>query len=252
MSSGSYIINKFELQAHKELEGAMQQLRVGEDWSFSITSKYRDWIKQQAERAAYKEKQAQYKNAYARYLKLIEEYDQPKEEFTTLKYSDKKGKECFIRIPIYREPLEVLQEKKEILSTLYTLTNEYLQTGDKQILTSIRALDFLSSPFEYFTVSNSTFARCASVDKELEELIRGHVKRVIRKQMVRRFARIVRDIRYLFRSIIRFHFKNMDDESDGLLFGSFEAQQLVLLNSHLHEHRYTRDPGSHHAPARAA
>lgn len=132
-----------------------------------------------------------------------------------------------------------LREKEKELSELIFLYESYLTTGLDLYKDFIQTFE-IKPPHTGMTASEFyEFITEVSLLDTSGSLKQSFFVRQLRKMMGTRIIPLQLDLRYLFRSIIKFLFKNMDDESGDSLNAQPIAriQQIVSHNSYIYELR---------------
>jgi len=106
-----------------------------------------------------------------------------------------------------------LEKRKEILVEAIRTIDEFIATNDESLKFSIKQIEsellLYIDPFEYLCDPLEATYRVYETSTNPKKFILKRLKVSIRKIVIK----ISRDLRFSFRSIVRFLFKNMDDNS---------------------------------------
>jgi hypothetical protein len=138
---------------------------------------------------------------------------------------------------LFSSPLAILNPtvtKKKKLELLIGLIEKYLETNEESLLDTISILDtdlcFIDG-WQEIPLIGTSFSIVNSNDSRKKRYIIKRLRRIICNSIFR----IWRDLRYNYRTIIKFLFKNMDDESGNniAVFELNSKQHLSFIQQHI-------------------
>ncbi len=231
-----YFKNKAENIEVNILQQAARMVRAGEEWEPMVRTELAIQLNLEYEKYTYRQKLVKFKETLQGYNKEIENYAENVGRNHVFNFNDSRGKIVTITIPMVWESYDTLVEKQTTLRALVKATELFLETGNIYLKRHVELLESYLWPFESaagwlydiepFTKGNVSFS----------DFKNQYISKLIRRRLGKIFFRIVHDLRFHFRTIIKFLFKNMDDESgDTVLFRTAAINTVSFKNLSSHE-----------------
>jgi hypothetical protein len=209
-----YFTNREQMRSTENLRMILKRVRKGEEIESLLDSHTLYDLQNDFEKYQYEQKLAYYKQELNEHINLCNFYEED-----NLKYIEFQIKGNILFNPLSsilsqsRQSLSVLKRKKEALQALVNATEMFIATGKKEIKNQIAFLEFEVWPQSdiLYLNSNISVIRVTETTQSFAKkfFFLKKLRRCLGKKSILRFE----DLRSKFRSIIKFLFKNMDDEA---------------------------------------
>ncbi len=145
-----------------------------------------------------------------------------------------------VDISIWQYNIEHDQRKLEKIIAILKRILDYSELGD--IAEFYKLEKEFTNPWAIISERHSSFYLIDQIFSENDELsnLLSQLRKKLKYLLCFRYTKVCRDLRQLFRNIVRFLFKNMSDESgegDFSLYARYRQKSLTFLNHNTHDFR---------------
>ena len=211
MMKQHFFQNKQQRRSEENLQLALKRVKEGEELDEILESNIASNLKRDFERYEYEKKLTLFKKELDRYINISIFYDDTSKESIGVNVN---GKLIYFEVRCMLESRSSVERKKKILQKLVSSTETFIATGNIDLKKQILFLETEIWPllsFEMLSNYSPSIYLMEPVSQSKTKVL--FFLKKIRRLIGRRILGITQDLRSKFRSIIKFLFKNMDDES---------------------------------------